>query len=133
MFVLYIGTLYANHMQSAAVWDLGILSNVLHTFDRQLIALFALSWILPLLYGLYGIPSTKRIISFIVRTGRNSLAIYYFQTLIFILVSRICHLLPTFGFWGVFIGGIVITSECLLLAQWCKRYKAMRLLILGDR
>lgn len=132
MLVLYIVALYVR-TQCTRTCNWEILSNVIPTFNRQLIALFALGWIIPLLYGLYRTFSTRRIASFILMAGQNSLAIYYFQTLIFILVSRICHLLPSYGVLGVLIGGIVITTECLLLAQWCKRHKATRLLILGDK
>lgn len=133
MLVLYTVALYASHMPCTRMWDWGILSHILHTCNRQLIAIFALGWILPLLYGLFRTFSTTWIADFIANTGRNSLAIYYIQTLIFILVSRICHMLPSYGILGVLIGGMVITAECILLAQWCKQFKCTRLLIWGSK
>ena len=131
MLLLYIGALYASRSLLVGVWEWGMIGSVLHTVMRQLIALFALGWILPLLYELYRTLSARRIVSFITNAGQNSLGIYYFQTLIFILVSRICHLLPSLGVWGVLIGGVIITTECLLLTQWSKRYGITRLLLQG--
>ena len=133
MLVLYVGALYAARTSLADVWGWGMLGSVLHTAMRQLIAFFALGWILPLLYGVYKVCSAKRIIRLVMDAGQNSLGIYYFQTLIFILISRACHLLPSLGVWGVFFGGVVITAECLLLAWWSKRYGVTRLLILGGK
>ena len=131
MLLLYVGTLYATRTLFADVWSWRILGSVLHTMMGQLIAFFALGWILPMLYGVYKLCSAKRIVRFVLNAGQNSLGIYYFQTLIFILISRVCHLLPSLGVWGVLIGGVVITTECLLLAQWSKRYRITQLLVLG--
>ena len=131
MLLLYVGALYATRILFAEVWNWRILGSVLHTMMSQLIAFFALGWILPMLYGVYEARSAKRVVRFVLNTGQNSLGIYYFQTLLFILISRVCHLLPSLGVWGVFIGGVVITTECLLLAQWSKRYRITRLLVLG--
>ena len=131
MLVLYVGALYATRTQLSDLWDWGVLGSVLHTIMRQLIAFFALGWILPLLYGVYMLCSAKPIVRFVMDAGQNSLGIYYFQTLIFILISRVCHLLPSLGAWGVLIGGVVITTECLLLAWWSKRYRITRLLVVG--
>lgn len=132
MLVLYVGALYAARTQLADVWGWGMLGSVLHTVMRQLIAFFALGWILPLLYGVHKVCSAKRVIRFAMDAGQNSLGIYYFQTLIFILISRVCHLLPSLGVWGVLFGVVVITTECLLLAWWSKRYRISRLLVLGE-
>ena len=132
MLLLYVGALYAVHAPLADVWGWGMLGGVLHTIMRQLVAFFALGWILPLLYGVHKVCSAKRIVGLVMDAGRNSLGIYYFQTLIFILISRVCHLLPSLGVWGVLIGGVVITVECLLLAWWSKRYRISRLLVLGE-
>jgi fucose 4-O-acetylase-like acetyltransferase len=132
MLLLYVGALYATRTQFADVWGWGMLGSVLHTIMSQLIAFFALGWILPLLYGVHKICSDKRIVRLIMGAGQNSLGIYYFQTLIFILISRVCHLLPSLGVWGVLFGGVVITTECLLLAWWSKRYRISRLLVLGE-
>ena len=131
MLLLYIGTLYATRTLFADVWSWRILGSVLHTMMSQLIAFFALGWILPMLYGVYEARSAKRVVRFVLNAGQNSLGIYYFQTLLFILISRVCHLLPSLGVWGVLIGGVVITIECLLLAKWSKRYRITRLLVLG--
>lgn len=131
MLMLYVGALYATRTLLADVWDWGVLGSVLHTVMRQLIAFFALGWILPLLYGVHKVYSAKCIVRFIMDAGQNSLGIYYFQTLIFIFISRTCHLLPSLGVWGAFIGGVVVTAECLLLTRWSKRYGITRLLVLG--
>ena len=131
MLLLYVGALYATRILFAEVWNWRILGSVLHTMMSQLIAFFALGWILPMLYGVYEARSAKRVVRFVLNAGQNSLGIYYFQTLLFILISRVCHLLPSLGVWGVFIGGVVITTECLLLAWWSKRYRITRLLVLG--
>ena len=131
MLLLYVGALYATRILFAEVWYWRILGSVLHTMMSQLIAFFALGWILPMLYGVYEARSAKRVVRFVLNAGQNSLGIYYFQTLLFILISRVCHLLPSLGVWGVFIGGVVITTECLLLAWWSKRYRITRLLVLG--
>ena len=131
MLALYVGALYATLTLLSDVWDWGILGSVLHTIMRQLIAFFALGWILPMLYGVYEARSAKRVVRFVLNAGQNSLGIYYFQTLLFILISRVYHLLPSLGVWGVLIGGVVITIECLLLAKWSKRYRITRLLVLG--
>lgn len=114
MLVLYIGGLYASRTLLASIWDWGIMGSMLHIVMRQLIAFFALGWVLPLLYGAYKIDQTKRIIGYIMDAGKTSLGIYYFQTLIFIFISRTCHLLPALGVCGVLIGGVVVTAECLL-------------------
>lgn len=131
--VLYVGALYANRLLLADVWGRGIWGSVMHTAMRQVIAFFALGWILPLLYGVYQVCSAKRIVRFVMNAGQNSLGIYYFQTLIFILISRVCHLLPSLEVWGVLIGGVVITIECLLFVWWSRRYGVTRLLVLGSR
>ena len=133
MLVLYVGALYAARTLLADVWSWGMLGSVLHTAMRQLIAFFALGWILPLLYGVHQVCSAKRIVRFVMNAGQNSLGIYYFQTLIFILISRVCHLLPSLEVWGVLIGGVVITIECLLFVWWSRRYGVTRLLVLGSR
>lgn len=133
MLMLYIGALYAARTLLADVWGWGMLGSALHTVMRQLIAFFALGWILPLLYGVHKVCSTKRIVRFVMNAGQNSLGIYYFQTLIFILISRVCHLLPSLDVWGVLIGGVVVTAECLLLARWSRRHGATRLLVLGGK
>ena len=129
--LLYVGALYANRtlLVGGCEWDM--IGSVPHTVMCQLIAFFALGWILPTLYGVYKICSAKRIIRFVMNAGQNSLGIYYFQTLIFILISRVCHLLPSLGVWGALVGGVVITAECLLLARWSKRYRYTQLLIIG--
>ena len=131
MLALYVGARCA-FASFGDAWD-GIILGVLQTMRRQLVALFALGWILPLLYELYNALSSGHSADFIMKAGRNSLGIYYFQTLIFILVSRVCHLLPSLGAWGALVGGIVITAECLLLAQWSNRYGITRMLILGGK
>lgn len=131
MLLLYVGALYATRTLLVGVWEWGMVGGVLHTVMCQLIALFALGWILPLLYELYRAFSVRRIVSFITNAGQNSLGIYYFQTLIFILVSRICHLLPSLGVWGALVGFVVITAECLLLTRWSKWYRYTKLLIMG--
>ena len=131
MLVLYVGALYASRTLSAEMWGWGMLGSVQYTVMRQLIAFFALGWILPLLYEVHKVCSASRVVRFVMDAGQNSLGIYYFQTLIFILISRVCHLLPSLGVWGVLIGGVVITTECLLLTQWSKRYEITRLLVLG--
>ena len=133
MLMLYISALYSTRTLFANVWGLGMLGGVLHTVMRQLIAFFALGWILPILYGVCKVCSAKCIVRLVMNVGQNSLSIYYFQTLIFILVSRVCHLLPSFGLWGVFIGGAIITSECFLLARWSRRNRITRLLVLGEK
>ena len=133
MLALYVGARCAVLASFGDAWDGTILGGVLRTIRRQFVALFALGWILPLLYELYNALSTRHGADFIMKAGRNSLGIYYFQTLIFILVSRVCHLLPSLGTWGALIGGIVITVECLLLAQWSNRYGIMRLLVWGGK
>lgn len=123
MGLLYILGLYANRTLFSDIWNCNMVGNVLHIMMRQLIALFALGWIIPLLHELYQNFTKNRIVLVIMYAGRNSLVIYYFQTLVFILVSRICHLLPSLGMRGAFIGYVVITAECLLLAKWCVRHK----------
>ena len=133
MLALYVGARCAVFASFGDAWDGIIMGGVLQTMRRQLVALFALGWILPLLYELYNALSTGHSADFIMKAGRNSLGIYYFQTLIFILVSRVCHLLPSLGVWGALVGGIVITAECLLLAQWSNRYGITRMLILGGK
>ncbi len=133
MLLLYIGGLYASCTLLNDIWEWSMVGNILHTVMRQLIALLALGWILPLLYELHKAFTTKRIVRLVADAGQNSLGIYYFQTLIFILVSRICHLLPSLGVWGAIIGGVVITTECLLLARWSKAHRITRLLIWGGK
>lgn len=132
MMLLYIGGLYANRTLLTGVWEWGRWGEILHTVMQQSIALFALGWILPLLYELHRTCTGRRLTRFVTDAGQHSLGIYYFQTLIFILLSRICQLLPSLGVWGVLIGGAVITAECIVLARWSKRYRITRLSVLGE-
>ena len=133
MLLLYVGSLYASRMLLVDVWSWGLMGGVLHTVMRQLIAFFALGWILPLLHGAYTLFSVKRVTRFVCGAGQDSLGIYYFQTLLFILVSRVCQQLPSLGVWGVLVGGVIITAECMLLTRWSKRFRITRLLVLGGK
>lgn len=123
MLVLYVSIRYINPTLHVEPW--------VHTIIVQCCRLCALGWILPLLHTLYTTYAPKNSVEFIVNTGRDSLGIYYFQTLIFILISRTSHLLPSLGVWGAVIGFCVVTAECLLLAKWSKQYRITRLLVLG--
>lgn len=131
MLLLYVCGRYVSRTVLVDVWEWGLVGRLLQTIMSQLIALLALAWILPLLYVVYKTFLMKRSVSFVMCMGQNSLAIYYCQTLIFILVSRICNHLPSLGVWGTIIGGVVITVECFLFAMWCRRNRISRLLVLG--
>ena len=122
MLLLYVCGRYVARAVLVDVWEWGLIGRLLHTMMNQLIALLALAWILPWLYVVYKTFFMKRAVSFVMCVGQNSLGIYYCQTLIFILVSRICNHLPSLGVWGAIIGGVVIAVECFLFSMWCRRY-----------
>ena len=129
--LLYVLGLYITRTILVDVWEWGLIGRLLHTMMNQLIALLALTWILPLLYMVYKAFPAKRSVAFVMYVGQNSLGIYYCQTLIFILISRICNHLPSLGIWGAIIGGVVITAECVLFSMWSKRCRVSRLLVFG--